>query len=297
MKHKKYFWGIFFIALGAFALLLKYDFIEADLSSLINYWPVIFILWGLAIISKDTFFRPIVSSLTAIFIVLLIISFFQYIFNDDHFRIELSDNYSSSYSYNIDDSLETASLEFDSGLGTFQIGGSTVQLFEAKSKTKDLRYDFDVYQSNKRANIDLSLEGKDEINSSFENLVEMRLNKKPVWDLELNLGASKAEVDLSEYKIKNLEINSGASTLNVKLGNQHSLTYVTGNIGVVKLNLAIPQNSGCRVKFNQFMISKDLDGFIKVRDGVYETRDYELSENKIIMDFEGGVSTFNVTRY
>ena len=45
------------------------------------------------------------------------------------------------------------------------------------------------------------------------------------------------------------------------------------------------------------MISKDLDGFIKVRDGVYETRDYELSENKIIMDFEGGVSTFNVTRY
>ncbi len=297
MKHKKYFWGIFFIALGVLTLLIKYDVIEANLSFLLDYWPLVFVFWGGAIIAKDTAFRPFISALSAIFMVLLIISFFQFIFNKDHFAFEISGNNTSEFSSEYQDSIKFASLEFNSGAGSFILNGYTDDLIYAKTKTHDFGYDFNVYQFDSLAKVNLNFQGNEKISTEFENKVRMKLNKNPLWDLRFNIGASKGDFDFSDYKVRRIDLNSGAADLEIKLGDEQLLTYFDAEIGAVKLKLKIPKESGCRVKFNQFLVIKDLDGFKKISDGVYETDNYDFAEKKIIMNVEGGVSSFKVKRY
>ena len=297
MKQKKYFWGMFFILLGVLTLLIKYDVIETNFSSLIDYWPLLFVFWGLSIIAKDTPAKPFISIISALFMVLLVISFFQYIFRDDNFRIDFSDTNNSRFNSSYSDSIKYASLEFNSGAGSFKVGGFTDELVSAKTWTDEFNYDFNVYQFDSLAKINISLEGNEGFNSNYKNKVKMELNKNPQWDLFFNIGASKGDFDLSEYKVRKIELNSGAADLDIKLGDQQFLTYINADIGAVKLKLQIPKDSGCRIKFNQFLVLKDLDGFNKIRDGIYETYNYDISDQKINMTVDGGVSSFKVDRY
>ena len=131
----------------------------------------------------------------------------------------------------------------------------------------------------------------------IKNKLDIELNENPIWDMKLDIGAAKASIDLTKFKVKNLDLNTGATQVFLKLGDDYENTNVDVEMGAASLEIYIPKDSGCKVTGKMFLISKDLEGFSKIRKRHYETKNYETASNKIDIDIQGGVSSLEIKRY
>ena len=92
-------------------------------------------------------------------------------------------------------------------------------------------------------------------------------------------------------------VNTGASNTKIKLGDKTKTTYVNVEMGAASLTIYVPKASGCKVSGEMILMKKELSGFDKKGSDYYITNNYEESPNKILIDIDGGVSSFKVRRY
>ena len=133
-------------------------------------------------------------------------------------------------------------------------------------------------------------------NSSIQNQFQLSLNENPTYSLNASIGASKSYFNLIPFKVKNLVLETGAADTKIKLGDKSEMVYVNVEMGAAALVIYIPKSSGCKVSGDMVLMSKDLKGF-ENSNSVYYTENYESASNKIIMEIQGGVSSFEVKRY
>jgi len=117
------------------------------------------------------------------------------------------------------------------------------------------------------------------------------------WDLNFNIGASKSNFDLSNYKVKNLELHTGATSTRIKLGDRNDSTDVTVEMGAASLILEIPKTTGCSVSGDMVMMSKDFPGLSKKDSGLYERIISINPGRKFFVRVNGGVSSIRLIRY
>ncbi|RZK25519.1 MAG: hypothetical protein EOO43_05325 [Flavobacterium sp.] len=127
--------------------------------------------------------------------------------------------------------------------------------------------------------------------------VDVHLNTKPIYDMNLKMGAGELKFDLANYKVRTLNFDGGAAELNIKIGALLPITDVNVKTGVADVKIEIPEGSGCRIKTKTGLSSKDFTGFTKISEGLYETPNYQSASNKVFINFEGGISSFEVDRY
>ena len=123
-----------------------------------------------------------------------------------------------------------------------------------------------------------------------KNHLKVKLNDKPEWEFVFNIGASKANFDLSPYKVSSIDLHTGASSTKIKLGDKSSYVDVYVEMGMASLTLAVPENTGCRIDGSTFLVSKDLPGFRKDGNGDYETENYNTAVNKVDIRLKGGLA-------
>ncbi|MEJ5351098.1 MAG: DUF5668 domain-containing protein [Melioribacteraceae bacterium] len=299
MKSKQLSWGFFLVTLGALFLLTKYNFITSDFSFVWDIWPLIFVIWGLMVIFKNSLIRPILSALTGIYLAVMIYGIIVNTFSNFEWyhydKNELRDTYSEEY----DNTIKYAELNFKSGAGFFEIAEPTDKLILGKSYGNWADYELNTTKSDSISYIDFDLE-KNTINfpnSKIGNKLIMHLNEIPEWDLSLEFGAAKARFDLTSYKIKNVRLKTGASNVVLKLGGKSDLTDVEIEMGVAKIKIYIPKESGCRLEGDMVLMSRDLDGLKKIDSNLFETPNYENAQKKISIKINGGVSSFKLVRY
>ena len=129
------------------------------------------------------------------------------------------------------------------------------------------------------------------------NLADIKLNSNPVWDINVETGATKLDFDLSKFKIKNLTLKGGAASFDVKLGNPLVSTNVEVSTGVSEVNISVPKEAACSIRTNSGLSSNEFEGFDKKDNSLYETPGFDAAKNKIYIHMSGGVSDFKVNRY
>ncbi|OGV18325.1 MAG: hypothetical protein A3J84_09905 [Ignavibacteria bacterium RIFOXYA2_FULL_37_17] len=113
----------------------------------------------------------------------------------------------------------------------------------------------------------------------------------------MNYGASKANLDLTKFKIRNLELHSGATSTYVKLSDKAEITNVNVEMGAANITIDVPANVGCEIQTDMALSSKNIHGFNSRGKGHYITENFSESGKRIIIDVKAGVSSLTVNRY
>ncbi len=301
MKTSQLFWGFFLITIGLLYLLEKQIEFTINWHFVWNLWPVIIIFAGVALILKGKIVKSVVNILFGILTALLLFGLFHNTFDESgiYDKHQVSENISqNTYEVDYSHNISHVNLEFNGGAGKFFIDGTTNKLLRGFAEGKIEDYKVTNHQKDSIAYIKLNL--KREGHFKFpknKNKFELRLNEKPTWSMKFNLGAAKSTFDLRPFKIKNLILNTGASKTEIKLGNKTDLTYVNIDMGAASLTIYIPETSGCKVKGDMILMSKQMEDFDKTETGYYKTKNYDTAEKKIIIDIDGGISSFKIKRY
>lgn len=297
--------GIILIAIGIIALMVTFFDLKIDWEELAKFWPVFIIIFGISLLPLNKLLKS-VSVIVIILISCLI--YCNQVNGNEKFSNEIISEAmieegveTQEFSSPFKDNITEASVEINYGAGILYLKSPVIELVKARNMSDKivqnlyLEYDgshaeilFDVEDDNYQVN------NVDEVKS---NRFDISLNKTPIYDFELNLGACEMNFDFSEYKVSDVEINSGASNIDIKLGDLFDLTRIVISTGVSKIRIGIPDDSGCRVECESVLSLKDFEGFVKKSSNVYETSNYSSAKNNIEIEFEGAMSEFEVYRY
>ena len=203
----------------------------------------------------------------------------------------------------MDGETREAVLKLSGGAGRFIISDPTSELIKADTKQSVGSYSMSVDRdatthiptielkpTEENQNIDLS-DGK------FKNQVDVHLNAKPVWTMDVALGAGQGDLDLSAYAIRSLKIGAGAADLDLKLGAKADVSDVKLDVGAASVTVHVPKEVGCRIKKDGALNLEQLDDFTDVGGGEFVSPGYDEATKKITIRFDGGISRFKVVRY
>jgi hypothetical protein len=315
MKVDKLFWGLIFVFVGTIFLLENFDIIDFSWRYIWHFWPLLLIITGVNIVfanSKSKSGAIIIGVIT-----LLALSFltfkgleqrtsesrrwsWNWDSDEDEEETDKDSSNFSTYSEDYSSNYKEATLNVYGAASTFEIETGADKLFESEIKETSNRYFLKKTETD--SSVVLEFRTKNEnTNFNFKNdeysKVRMKINDNPIWDVNLKMGAGKIDFDFSKNKVKNVSLKGGAAEFNVKLGDLYNDVDLTAETGVAEINIAIPKNSGCKIKTQTGLSSKDFQGFTKNSDGTYETENFKTSPNKINILLKGGLSDFEVTRY
>ncbi|MBN2571392.1 MAG: hypothetical protein JXA68_04635, partial [Ignavibacteriales bacterium] len=211
MKSRKLFWGAFFITLGGLWLLGKLDAFNTTWSFIWKIWPFILILWGVAVLTKNTPFRQYISAAFGFLLALLIYGSIANL--TGLVKINLNDNCGKVRYYyyeNLDSTLTYSNLEINGGLSMIVIKDTTAKLVNGRAYGSFGEYDFDRYYSDSMVSVvfDHNVHHFSPFKGDFGNRLDIELNKKIKWNLQLNIGVSKSYLDLREFCIGEVELNT-----------------------------------------------------------------------------------------
>ncbi len=198
-----------------------------------------------------------------------------------------------------DNGIEEARLKLGGGAAEFHLSESNDKLFEARTLLKFGNYKLSDEKKGNLHEIDFEMKNNKKsfkFGDNDNNEVFLKLNKKPVWDIEMGIGAGDLDFDLSGYKVKKLEIKTGAASVDVKLGDQMENTDVKIESGVASVEIGVPKGVGCQIDMDGALNSKDFDGFQKKNDK-YETENFNSAGKKIFIRVSSGLSSVKVNRY
>ncbi len=78
----------------------------------------------------------------------------------------------------------------------------------------------------------------------------------PIWDLNIDAGATSIDFDLEAFKIDKIDIDGGAASISLKLGDLNDKTDVRINAGAASITIEVPETSGCEIFTSTVISSK-----------------------------------------
>jgi len=305
MKPGHIFWGTFFIVLGILFFINSSFGINID-ENFLYYWPVILILIGVLFIIKSSPLKWIFSFLTGIIVALFIFIIFDNSFNIFDVDFDRDNNfsahsiYSDSYSEDLSSSIKEGNLFVKTGIGKIFLDEETDKLFEIKSSSALSHHELKFDTLNQKADINFEMVGG---KHKFRNLkfnkqnVDIKLNNKISWNINFEIGAAKAEIDLANLNTQFVNFKSGASSVKIRMGEKSDYTKLKFETGASKYDIEVPQNVGCQINSDLGLSKKEFNGFEKIDNGTYQTENFDKSKKKIIIDMQAGISSIEVNRY
>ncbi|MEI7812852.1 MAG: DUF5668 domain-containing protein [Ignavibacteria bacterium] len=300
MKSKQLFWGIFFVALGGLVLINNFVKISFNWAIILDLWPLAFVILGLYFILKDNPVRWLFIVINALFIAFVLFAAFKSFstFIDDD--TEFHGNYNvQHFNAPFNENVKKVNFTLETGGGHIYIKDtSMVDLVDARFEGSSGEYNFNHSDKGEDADVILSLEHGDIhfVKEAFKNALHLKLNEKPIWNMDFNIGASKLDLDLTPFKTENINFKSGAASIRVKIGDKIEMTNLRFEAGVTKIEVQIPKSSGCEIRSDASLSSKRFDGFNKIDKSTYRTENYDSAAKKIIIEFDTGVSSIEVDR-
>jgi len=309
MSYRKIFWGVLLVLIGILFILKNTGVVFFSWHTIFHLWPLILVLWGISLIPVKDWIKLLLSFLT------IIVTFFavqryaprdnyrwNWEWNDRHNRDKDEDGSVTSYnnvmSEEFDSLTKVGQLNLKIGVGEFTIKDTTYKLVEVDHNNDGANYSMTTNKTeDSTAIVNISLDKNEFKNGDIKNSVNIKLNPKPVWDLDLNVGAASVDFDLSSFKTRNVNIQGGASEIDMKLGAALPQSDVKVEAGAASITIHVPESAGCEIISNTFLASKNFEGFTKVGSQHYQTPGFDKSTNKIKIVFQAGVASVNVERY
>ncbi|NVN94623.1 MAG: hypothetical protein HXX18_04990 [Bacteroidetes bacterium] len=300
MKYKNIFWGIVLIAFGIMIILKNMDIVHFNWFAILQLWPLLLVIWGISLIPVKDYIKFILS-LVALIVGVLLINYYQ-CSNSFCWNWKYSDDRANWKEQKIeedyDSTITQALLKLDAVAGDFNISATTEKLIAFESKGNIGDYDLQTSTNDSAKIVKIGIESNVvKINSNHNNnTTKLALNSNPIWDLDLEAGASNVNFDLTAFKIRNIDFDGGASSIKLKIGNKQPIVNIKIEAGASSIKIYIPSNSGCELEGDNVLSSKQLAGFEKTNDK-YRTTDFDKCSNKIYISLDAAISSINVERY
>jgi len=306
MKFRNIFWGVILILIGVLFILQNLNIVDFEWVSLWRLWPVILVLWGVSILPTNNWIK------TLLVIIVLAGSVYFMLDQTIDWRTDRVFKYDYEYEYDdhktkvhqdftipYEDSVSTVFLDFEAAAGSFYINDTSDDLLSFSNSGSGGRYTYVVKRSDDKAKIYIEREGEELYlnKKSKYSKIELALNKEPVWNINLDVGAAKLDFDLSEFNVKKLDLDAGAASLEIKLGDKYPKSYLNIDAGASEIVIKVPSNSGCDLNLSAVLSGKSISGFKKIDHGHYRTENFEDAENKIYINVDAAVSSYTITRY
>ncbi len=301
MKAKNVLWGLILILLGTLFILKNLDLISLNWHAFAQIWPAIFILWGISLLPVKEYLKMILIVVTLGISTWIIVDSSNrdnnnwWEFNND----ETAEYYGNSQHFAIplDDSVQKVHLQLDAVAGSFVINEPTDSLLSFSKKGDKTRYDYIVSNIDGKAEVQINHRKQTIRLGNHNDKIKLKLNPAPVWDIDLDAGAASIQYDLSDFKVHSLNIDAGAASFDITLGTLYPETYVTIDAGASSFNIRIPESAGCELKISSVFSDKTIPGFEKEHGGYYKTSNYDSAQQKIHINIDAAVSSYNIKRY
>jgi hypothetical protein len=206
-----------------------------------------------------------------------------------------------NYKYEMEDFIQKANFHLEGGAGSFTLNGNTPKLFEASTKSTIVGFlsNTSINKLDNSATVNLKMEdGNVKIKKGeISNQANIHLNDKPVWNIDLGIGAGKGDFDFSNYKVEKLKVSTGVADMDIKMGDKVTTSNIDIEAGVASITLELPRSVGCEMHMDGALNAKNMDDLEKVSNGLYRSAGFEDSAKKIIIRFEGGLTSVNIKRY
>jgi len=329
MRHDKLVPGTILISLGVIFLLQSFGVIHIHFWNIIRLWPIFIVIAGINLIFANNR-TPLATALKigVVVIGLLVLVFGRFdrdrgwrSFPHFSYRDDKNDD-DSDIDFNFDDddddkadagskvgqsqfheplapNTQIAKLNISGGGTSYNLSDTTGQLFEAVTQRHLINYMLTHTTQDSLHTLNFKMaNGKGHFNFGKKSeTVTFKLNTTPIWDFDIQTGATEMNFDLTKFKVRNLDLNGGAAAFKLKLGQPLETTTIDVSTGAASVKIAIPKDAACKITTDSGLSSKDFSGFNKISDDHYETPGFATAKNKILITFDGGVSDFTVTRY
>lgn len=310
MKATSFFWGSFLIALGLFFLLNN---VGAGLSidNILMFWPVLLILWGISFLKMPQVLKNTIASGSGILAALLVISVFNFDWIECNWRdrsdYHSHDSYIHSHSdeqefekHNIAlaENTEFAAFNFEGGAGEFNFGGFTEDLVSIDMIKGIGDIDHYYQKSKNKAIVDFTFgSGKFWNNIENKRTANIKLNSKPIWDIDIEAGACKLNVDLSKYNVRYVNLSSGAADIDLKFGSIADDCQVKVETGAANVEILVPEDVNCEIFSETGLSSEDFFGFERHETGKYFSKSNTETDKTLRLNIEAGLSSVTVKKY
>lgn len=116
----------------------------------------------------------------------------------------------------------------------------------------------------------------------------------PLW-LDVNTGASEANLDLEELYITDFVLGTGASSSVITMPGKAGYTRARIESGAASVSIRIPEGVAARIQVQSGLSGIDVDQNRFPRSGgVYKSPDFESAQNKVDLDIQTGVASVSV---
>ncbi|MCF8230347.1 MAG: DUF5668 domain-containing protein [Bacteroidales bacterium] len=325
MKFSNLFWGLVLILLGILFILKNLDLVFFDWRIFWELWPLLLVLWGIAVLPMKNIIKIILSFVVILITVLIISrSSGEYRWDNWHYR-DRGDHYGWEFRHDdendepaeaedqeritekdskyqeffepFDESIQEASIKLEAAIGDFELKESTAELMEFSKEGNLGPYKIISRTRGNKRYLELDLEKNIFRGSGFKNKTRLKLNENPVWEIEVGAGAADIKMDLRPFKVRNFEIDGGASSVEIIIGEQYEEVKMNIEAAASSINIKIPENMGCYIDVETFLSSRSFKGFDETEDGNYRTKNYQEAENKLIINLNAAIADFRISKY
>lgn len=319
MKLDRIIWGVLLLFIGGVLLLDNFGVIEFYWRNVWSFWPVFLIILGINILFNKN--NSQTGNIISLAILVITLSFLfvkgqhkpdrNFWWDRDNVHIDIdgedwedgADHAKLNYAepFTSGDEAKKTVLNISGGANTYELKGETDSLFAAdvSENRKGMKFMLrkDVTDSVNTINFKMNGKSNGRYFGGNGNSVDFYLNTQPTWEMNVAMGAGKVDFDLTKYKVRTFKFDGGAAGIDVKIGDLLPITDVTMKVGMADIKIEVPESVGCRVVTKTGFSSRDFDGFTKIKDGLYESPNYQSSTKKIFINLDGGFSNFEVKRY
>ena len=306
---RKYiFWGVLLIASGILWLLRMNGIIFFSWWDVISLWPLCLIWVGISCLpGKNSGYKIVLDLLSfALGIFLLILPIqnerhcrhkyyshrhYQHAHRGEKYHKELSSNtYQSSINYT------TATLNIEAGAAELFIqpgDGELLNITGVLSKWVETKI-IDKSDSHVEANLRILSKYANTNHGPFH----IKLDTVPLWDFDLEIGATNNNIDLSAFKVKSIDLSSGASNIDLKIGDLYPAVKLDLELGASSITILIPNTMDCSIENESAISNVNFKGFTKQEKGKYFSAATDsIRKGKIDIEVSSGVSSITVERY
>jgi hypothetical protein len=284
---------LFLVAIGIVLLLQTLGVLAWDLwATLWKFWPVFLVLLGLGLVLRRAprWMMPVLTVALlggAIGVAIAI-----------HGTVAGGQTYSGTFSEPLGIT-EKARVEMDFSAGTLLVGAlpaSSDMLVEGEFEGASREVRKTVRRTGSETTVTLSRDWEVAVwPGSPKEEWDVRMARGVPLDLDVDSGASEADMDLTDLDVYRFKLNVGAADIKVTFPRVAGETEATVKAGAARLELIVPEGVAASITLKSGLSSVDVDESRFPKDGDrYQSPDYDTAPNRLALSVETGVATVKV---
>jgi len=303
-NHGRIYSGFVIMTIGILLLLGNFGIISwSVLSGFSQIWPLIIIAVGLNMFFNNHIFVKMLT-FTALVVALIMAGMayppsdnWKFNFRFDGFNQDSWNQKSVSKDYPMEQNITSAELNLKLSAWSLRIAGQDAQLLSARfpgnyDKESAVTTDGGTRKSFTFDGGPFTIGGSDNDN---DWKYEYGLNSTLPWDVQIDAGATEADLDFSNVILKNLELNSGAGDIDIRIGKVARKAIVVADVKASDFKVTLPKETGYKAIITGTIHDISIDGDDYVKAGnVYTSENYSTAPQKVDLNLDVAVGDIQI---